>query len=753
MPYQEITHARLTYGVNLRGLTGSVTMRPGEAQDALDVLPREDGAIYRIFGWERVNTTALSGRPVGCWGFDYRGKNTPSGDTARAGNFSQSNDGADFTRRSDEFSGYILLTTTTFYRWNPATQAFASVSLPAGVSVDLVKPSFAVVNDCIYIVGWADANLRYDPTDNALYVWGWEASAAAPSLAAQSGGTLIVGAKYKYAYSYFDIYTGEESAMDNDNIAEATIAGSNRTIRVTVAAYSGTRHFNTLSTATDSDVGVIIWRTAADKEEYYFITTLNPGTLTYDDADDLGYVADLKPFRGTQQDEPRFTSFHEFRGRFYATSRFDDPNRVYFSDLSFYERFRVRSFVDLPVTEGDALTSIGATDTTVLAHTRRGGFRITANETGGARPQIIQTQLPWEAGAVGPRARATRNGFEYWLSERGPMRWAEGMRAPQWIGKPLAPMFVDPTSGLCTLNAEARELTELGFDWTSNTMRFIFAIGVATYPNQHWAYWIDAEKYNQDPESGWFPLSPRAQCMDRSHSIIGVDPDGKPVSALDRIERMTFADDLGYVYQYEPSSRRGGLVPGALSKGLVASGSTTSVVQTDGGLFTTGDGMKGLRFEVVYADGTREARTIASNTATAITLETPLDDAPADNDVYYVGGMPAFWRSWVDHFGDPHAPKSVQHLYVGMMRMSHVGVDTGEFDDWRADVNVAVGEFPETFKRKRYALLSLYRRKMLVSATGTNWTYEIGNSRPDEGFVVTNIQPSFEPLSEKRRAV
>jgi hypothetical protein len=115
--------------------------------------------------------------------------------------------------------------------------------------------------------------------------------------------------------------------------------------------------------------------------------------------------------------------------------------------------------------------------------------------------------------------------------------------------------------------------------------------------------------------------------------------------------------------------------------------------------------------------------------------------------------MPAFWRSWVDHFGDPHAHKSVLHLYVGMQRMSHTPVDTGELNSWRADIAVGRGEFPQAFKLTRSATLDLYRRKMLVSATGVFWVYEISNTRPDESFVVTNIQPDFEIVLEKRRAM
>jgi len=749
MPFESRASAHLTRGVNLRGLTASVTMREGDAQDAVDMLPREDGAVYQIFGWERVNDTALTGRPIGVWGFDYRGKNSPAGDTARGGNFSQANSAADFTKRANEFSGYILLTTTTFYRWNPTTSAFASVSLPAGAAVDVVKPSFAVVNDCVYIVGWADKNLRYDPTDLALYRWGWEAVPGVPTLAAQSGGDLIVGGKYKYAYSFSNVYTAEESFMSA--AAEITIAGVNRTARVTVVAYTGDRHFNDLATSTDSDARAIIWRTMADQEEFYFITSLEPGTLTYDDGDSLGFVADLLPARGTQQDEPRFTAFQEFRGRFHATTRFDSSNRVFFSDNSFYERYRVRSFYDLPVTEGDALTAIGATDTTILAHTRRGGFRVTANETGDIRPQIIQTRLPWEAGAVGPRARETRNGFEYWLSERGPMRWGEGMRGPEWIGKPLAPMFIDPNSDLCKLNESARELSELGFDWASNTMRFLFATGVASFPDQQWAYWIDSEKYNQDAESGWFPLSPRAQTMTSSHSLAAAASDGTPISALSRIERMTFADDEGYVYEYGLRNTRGGLKQGAVAKTEIDAGSTASSAVTTATMFTAGDGLAGMRIEIVNATTgvTIQVRKVASNTANAIVPTVDFNPTPVTGEILYIGGIPAFWRSWVDHMGDPHMHKSLLHVNLGYQRTA---IGEPAFQDFRLDVNIGSGEFPTAVDRVRTASVTQYRRRVLVNLTAVFFYYEVMNSRPDESWVLTNIDREIEPVLSRRRA-
>lgn len=748
MPWTKVPYAQLTRGVDLRGLTAGVSMKPGSAQDAVDVLPRDDGGIYRAPGWVRINISALSGRPVALWGFAYRGKNVPAAATDRGGVFGLANDNADFTRRSDNFSAFVLLTTTTFYRWNPVSEAFASVALPAGVAVSPVKPVAKVVKNNLYIVGFGDFNLRYDPTDLRLYRWGWEDVPAAPGLSARAGGDLLVGQDYQYALSWIDIYTGEESAMGE--IATFTPSGGNRTARVTVPAYSGNRHFNDLAISSDSDVGVAIWRTFGDREAFYFVAFVNPGTTFYDDGDALGLATTKEPFRGTQEDEPRFTAIEEIRGRFYALSRFSDSHRMWFSDATFYERFRIRSYQDLPVTGGDELTAIGRTDTTLLVHRGRGGIRITVIEAGEVRPTLIPTDLPWEAGAVGPAARSTLNGYEYWLSERGPMRWREGLFATEWIGRPLAPMFVDPTSGMCRLNAEAREVSEVSFDWETATMRFLFATGPNLIPNHWWAYWVHAEKYNEDAESGWFRLSPRAQTMGRSLSLEALTNEGKPVSPQDRMERFMFADDLGYAYEQNLEGRRGGLKSGALSKGFVAAGSTTSVVQTNVGLYVQGDGMKGLLFEVRYASGAREMRKILSNTTSAITLEEALPSAPAEDDVFYVGGIPAFWRSWVDHMGSPHGHKRVQHLSVGLQRFSSTPDD--DFFDWRVDVRVAAGDFPQSYRREKTATLNLFRRKIAVSAVGVFWTYEIANSRPDEMFCVTNIEVESEEYPGRRIA-
>lgn len=742
---------KLNLGVNFRGFLGSVTMRPGEAQDCLDILPREDGGVYKTVGWLRRNYTALSGVPLACSGFSYRGKNvdTAGGNTARAGNYALAETGAVFTKRTDVFSGFVVLTSTTFYFWNHATQAFATVALPGGAAVEPgPKPSIVVFKDNLYIVGWATKNLRYDPTDRRLYLWGWESVPAAPGAALAAGGTLVASAKYKYAYSYFDVYTGEETAMGA--ISEATTTAANRTVNLTFVAYSGSRHFNDLAAATDSDVGIVVYRTNEDDDAYYFLTTLNPGTTSLSDTG-LSTATSTRPFQGTMQDEPRFSALEAFGGRMWALSRASNSNRLYFSDFTtapFVERFRVRSYKDLIVPEGDALTAIGKTDTSLLVFTRKGCFRVSIIE-GTSTPQILPSRLPWDVGAVGPRARLTVRGWEYFLSERGPYRWREGLLDPQFIGENVGPMFMDPMTSLCRLNEAAKEQTELALEPISDTVRWVFPVGTAPRPNTHLAYWIEADRLHQDPRYGWFPQSVQAQCFDQTVSLGGLDTNGRPPSGNEKRERLAFADADGYVYEYVLGQRRGGLPPGALAKGFAAAGSTVALMQVQGGLFTEGDGCKGLRVEVLHlATNTTEIRTILSNTDTTVTPTTDFTTAAAASDIFWIGGMPAFWRSWADHMGDPQAEKTIVNFYFGFMRTG--SDEVGDFNEFLMDVSVGGSNAPFGLTRYRTAKLSKWRSGFLVNLTKRFFVYEFANSKPDETFLVTNFQREVEPVAAKR---
>ena len=269
-------HAKLTMGVNLKGLVGSVTMKPGEATIAQDVMYRDDGAFMKHWGWLRRNVTALGGTVYGIKGFSYKGKNSPD---VRAGNYG-ANDGANFTKRLDFYSGVVALTDTQLLRWDAATEAFVAVSLVAsGITVDPnPKPTIIVTNDLVYIVGWGDTNIKYDPVDELAYGWGWDfAPGATGAIAGAYVGPFLIRGRYRYWCSFINLFTGEESALQAVDFAGDDFIDLDgaQAVTLTLQSYGvdlgGDRHYNDGVADANEDIGIVIYRGEFDQNVPFFL--------------------------------------------------------------------------------------------------------------------------------------------------------------------------------------------------------------------------------------------------------------------------------------------------------------------------------------------------------------------------------------------------------------------------------------------------------------------------------------------------
>lgn len=731
----------VSLGVNYRNLVGSVTSREGEAQDALNTYPREDGALYKSFGWSRKNATALEGRPISSQGFSYRGKNTAGGDT-RPGNWGVANDGEDFNRRTNEYPGFLQLTSTHAYVWDPITETFTELVIPGGVTLNAdLKPTIAVVQDNCYVVNWASQNLRFDPTDHVFYRWGWDDVPGEPSVTRLTGD-LIEGALYQYGVTFLDIYTGEESKMSE--LVKVT-GGTGYTIDVSALTYGGDRHHA-------NDIAIVVWRTGADDNSPRFLKLLNPGTTSLVD-DGLAREVSLRPFRGTQVDEPPFSALKEFKGKFYALSKLRNSTRLYFSyfdRLSYYERWVPLGFRDLPLDDGEVLTAVGGTDATFLTYSQRGSFRISISATL-SQQQLVAQRMPWHVGCVGPQARETIDGWDYFLSERGPQRWKEGLTDPQPIGENLIPIFADPVSGMCKLVDTSKELSEVEYQAETNTVHFTFPTGTSAIVNNHMAYWNASDRNNGDYRLGWFPQSPLCQSMSLSSGLAG-SALGTPDSPRAKQPALVWTDEAGYVYEYDPNQKRAGLEASEIAVTTVdsAPGAANEIdVPAADTLYTTGDGLIGLRVEVeslpdASGNTLTQVREIASNTASQIIVTEDFDTPIGVGDAVRIAGIPAFWRSWADHFGMPHQHKTVMDFSLGYQDRNN--------PEGLIVVRIGWGEFPETATVQRTAHMGKWRKKMTVSKTAVFFFYEFSNSMPDELFLITNFEREVQAVPGRRRA-
>jgi hypothetical protein len=97
-----------------------------------------------------------------------------------------------------------------------------------------------VIQNNLYIVGFATSNLRYDPVDEALYVWGWDAPLPTCTAAANAAASTNPIGTYRYRLSWVDLYTGEESEL-SDPFEVTTTAALPSVLLNNFVAYGGTR--------------------------------------------------------------------------------------------------------------------------------------------------------------------------------------------------------------------------------------------------------------------------------------------------------------------------------------------------------------------------------------------------------------------------------------------------------------------------------------------------------------------------------
>ena len=760
-------YAKLTAGLNLYGFTSGATMNPGEASDAINVLPRSDGSLLKHWGARRIHSTAFSTPLSGQIGFTYKGKNNDAvTNPARGGNFALADDGAIFTRRDAFYPGALVLTDTEARHWDHSTLAFSSaLSLPSGVTVSLnPRPSFLILQNNVYICGWATENLRYDPTDRALYQWGWGSTPTLGIPTVGAGGDLRASVDYQYRAAWIDLYTGEQSGLGA--AITATTTASNQTITFgagdfPVYADSPARHFLDGANLTNPDVGIVLYRTEGNQAKFHFLSLIVPGlaaaTLT-----DNGLFTDTarKASIVAYQDPPIYAGMVEFRNMVYGISWAEPAGaaasdatgtnsaRVFFNDFtttkSHFERSRPLNFRELPLTDGEVLTATAKTGRSIILFSNKDAYemQVFANRQTGTVQQTLNP-LEWTVGCVGPLAWEFVDGWLYWLSDRGPYRWRPGTGEPQWISKNMLPLFIDPMSGFCKMNPESMVISEVFYDRDADVIRYVFPSGRSQVNDVHIYQWAKTELLNGDPSMGWFFGQPNIHSWNHNSSYGSLNPSTSvPESQFDRKALTVFGDNDGFVYEYDPDLTAFGIPDGSLSKFVATAGSATTAT-VSGGLLVTNDGLDGLRAEIVHANGDVEITTIASTTATVITFDDILVAAVVSGDTIYVGGFAAYWRSWLDHGGDPTASKKSVHFWVGMNRS--VG---GEAE---LDVVMTAGDdIPTTARRVRQVKLSANQQKVISSLVGRWFLWEFANSHPNEPFLVSFIKTDLTPLEMER---
>ncbi len=130
--------------------------------------------------------------------------------------------------------------------------------------------------------------------------------------------------------------------------------------------------------------------------------------------------------------------------------------------------------------------------------------------------------------------------------------------------------------------------------------------------------------------------------------------------------KLFVGDYWGRVYQYFTDLIEG--VPGGTITAAVTSATTGSVTCAAAAFYTTGDGLTGMPVAVVSHTGDWQFRTIASNTGTAITIDTtngsPWSRVPDASYTVVVGGIDWFWSTALLNAGKPLHRKVGHYVYA-----------------------------------------------------------------------------------------
>lgn len=153
-------------------------------------------------------------------------------------------------------------------------------------------------------------------------------------------------------------------------------------------------------------------------------------------------------------------------------------------------------------------------------------------------------------------------------------------------------------------------------------------------------------------------------------------------------------DQWGRAYQYFTDDVEG--VPSGTLVASVTAGTVSTVTAAAASFYTTGDGLAGMPVAVIDTAGTWQFRTIRSNTADTITLDTingaAWSTAPALGWTVVVGGIDWFWTTpHIDH-AEPMKKKRGWQVYLEARTTSAAGatlVGRGRLDDTAAPMTVS----------------------------------------------------------------
>lgn len=556
-------------------------------------------------GCATMNRSALSGSPAIIGQFAYRHRDVDTGEITQH-HILVGDDGS--FSRMDENGTVVVIDADAF------TAGFH-------------PPDFATLNNCCFVVNGEEATKLLGTTQYAFGITRPEIGTAA----ANAGTAGLPNGTYELRVTYINSTTGQESSASDT--AEGTVTVLNQQILLTNLPVSDDPQVD--------EKGIYL-REIATQQLFYRADTIDNADTTATINVDTTTLTTLAP--DTNENDPppdgvKFLAAH--KNRLFAA----DSGKLYWSKIGKPESFDPDAFDLVNQDDGQKITGLASIPGGLLLIFKEDSYYVLEGDTPGT----------WAISKLGPSVGCIAHpsieiGVDavYWWAEQGPVRLPFGsLSTPELIGANR----ISAAIGRTAVGFDQRHRICTAFDITDQ--RVLFAVpDVGQLRNTRIMTW--SSRLGCWESDRWDPIDAASLAVVNDHT-------STPYVMIGSYNGQVFKLGVGM---------NDGVATGTLTGTFVAASTSHSTITDLTAEFdTTGAGLIERKVTILTSDAevvtTGLRPRISSNTATVLTLQTPVGGLTSGATYTYIVGGPdwQFDTAWRD-LGQPFEQKRLEFIYL-----------------------------------------------------------------------------------------
>ncbi len=513
-------------------------------------------------------------------------------------------------------------------------------------------PSTASANNLLFMVNGVDKK-KFDGVN--VREFGIARPTTSGFTAVDSGVAGNPSGDFEFALSYGNSSTGHESSRSD-------------AVSVTVTGKKITIGWDTPPDPQVDQIFLHVRKTSINAEFFRLTVGTTPAVdangafgvtgdpITVDVTDtELNALTILSP--DTAENEPPPDGIHALayhQSRLFAI----DQQLLYYSKEGFPESFDPDFYEYVNKDDSQKLTGVVSAFGNLIIFKNSSVYQLSGVDPDSWHIDLIDPYVGCTANA----SICFANGYLYWYSNKGPVRW-NGSGGIELIGESL----IGPTISADTLNFSALDKVCAVVDLPRQ--KILFAVPGSGLSRNSFLLPFNYRTSGWDADK-WDPFDIASMCAVQ-------DSNGTPW--------VMMGNYGGRVFKWWDADVDGANLIDGSGNRLTLSGTptaytSTSITDSTATFDTDDDGLQELYVYLEDAEGNRVRRRITANTATELTLDSDILITPTS----YVIATPDWQHDtrWVD-FGDPFARKHLLFLYVQAMALTGGGSITVEvFRDW-----------------------------------------------------------------------